>query len=290
MYLGAHFVSDGKILSCIEAHCKSKSKQLTKLLNFFSKNRDAPYSVKKKVVDAAFSSSLLYSCESWLNSSCDKVSTLYISAIKSLLNVRTTTANALCYVEADYAPVKYVVKEYQKRYFTKILNRDVTLEDPLKFVLDLHRNASTPFAHYLSSLDTPSSFVTQGNDHIKQSVRQSQRSKFSMYVSLNPDLSQHPVYCETNVPEYQRVIFTRLRLSAHNLKVETGRWARIPREERLCSCGTGRVQTEEHVLIDCPLSEPLRLQYPDIVFQIPTLFESPSLAVTSYIYNCLNIY
>jgi hypothetical protein len=35
VYLGAHFVSDGKIYSSIDAHCKSKLKQLTKLINFF---------------------------------------------------------------------------------------------------------------------------------------------------------------------------------------------------------------------------------------------------------------
>ena len=237
-------------------------------------------------MDACFFSSLLYSCESWLNSSCDKLSPLYVSAIKSLLNVRPTTANALCYVEADCAPLKFVVKEYQRRYFARVMDRDVGDNDPLMFAIDLHRNANTPFALYLTSLNTPSSFVSQGIEHIKQSILQSQRSKFTMYVSLNPDLNQHPVYFEMKIPEYQRVIFTRLRLSAHNLRVETGRWARIPREERLCSCGTGEVQTEEHVLVHCPLSNQLRSLYPDINFRFPDMFASPSMSLAAYIYNC----
>ena len=45
------------------------------------------------------------------------------------------------------------------------------------------------------------------------------------------------------------------------LAVETGRWnrrgrGRLPMEERLCSCGL--VQSEEHVISFCPLSQTLR--------------------------------
>ena len=70
----------------------------------------------------------------------------------------------------------------------------------------------------------------------------------------------------------------------------TGRWARIPREERLCSCGTGEVQTEEHVLVLCPLSNQLHSLYPDINFRLPDMFASPSMSLAAYIYNCLNIF
>ena len=43
------------------------------------------------------------------------------------------------------------------------------------------------------------------------------------------------------------------------LAVETGRWSRIPREDRLCLCGV--IQTEEHVICHCPLSEHIRSQF-----------------------------
>ncbi len=38
------------------------------------------------------------------------------------------------------------------------------------------------------------------------------------------------------------------------------RWARIPFENRTCSCGA--VQTEEHVQLKCPLTEEIRTLYP----------------------------
>ena len=42
-----------------------------------------------------------------------------------------------------------------------------------------------------------------------------------------------------------------MRLASHHLKIETGRWSRLPREQRLCQCG--QVQTEEHVILNCVL-------------------------------------
>ena len=58
------------------------------------------------------------------------------------------------------------------------------------------------------------------------------------------------------MPEHIRVAFTRLRLSAHRLRIETGRWARLPPNERLCSCG--HIQDEPHVNQLCPLVQHIR--------------------------------
>ena len=42
----------------------------------------------------------------------------------------------------------------------------------------------------------------------------------------------------------------KFRLGSHNLPIETGRWSRKNREERLCpSCNV--VGDEEHMLFDC---------------------------------------
>ena len=66
---------------------------------------------------------------------------------------------------------------------------------------------------------------------------------------------------QLKVNEIERVSWTRLRLSAHSLAIETGRWnrrgrGRLPLEERLCSCG--EVQTETHVIENCPVSSQIR--------------------------------
>ena len=57
---------------------------------------------------------------------------------------------------------------------------------------------------------------------------------------------------QSSVPDRDRLWATRLRLSSHRLAIETGIWSRIPRYNRMCSCGA--IQTEEHVICFCPLS------------------------------------
>ena len=93
-------------------------------------------------------------------------------------------------------------------------------------------------------------------------------TKMNTYVNtLNTTMSVHPIYT-TNVyiPDFQREAFTRLRLMSHNLRIETGRWSRIPPERRVCPCDNTQSQTESHVLIDCTLTENIRLRYSTLDF------------------------
>ena len=48
-------------------------------------------------------------------------------------------------------------------------------------------------------------------------------------------------------------------MSSHRLKVETGRWARTPRERRLCECGV--LQDEDHVVFDYDKTNNIRDRY-----------------------------
>ena len=79
---------------------------------------------------------------------------------------------------------------------------------------------------------------------------------------INTDLCTHSIYSvKHNIYESHRIAFTRFRVSSHMLAVETGRWnrrgrGRLPMKERLCYCGL--VQSEEHVISFCPLSQTLR--------------------------------
>ena len=61
--------------------------------------------------------------------------------------------------------------------------------------------------------------------------------------------------------EHKRIEFTRYRLSSHNLKVETGRWGRVERENRVCSCNVGGIQDEDHALLRCGFTNDLRQRY-----------------------------
>ena len=54
-------------------------------------------------------------------------------------------------------------------------------------------------------------------------------------------------------------MITQLRLSAHKLEIEVGRHKKLDRADRICLyCRTGKTETEEHFLFECPNYEEQR--------------------------------
>ena len=61
-----------------------------------------------------------------------------------------------------------------------------------------------------------------------------------------------------------RLYFTRLRLSMHPLRMQTGRYARnnTPREERYCLvCNSTDIEDEYHFICICPCYTDIRKKY-----------------------------
>ena len=75
--------------------------------------------------------------------------------------------------------------------------------------------------------------------------------KLRTYRTFKSKLEREPYL---NLPRHLRVQLSRLRSSAHSLRVETGRYTLPPRplEECLCpSCNV--IEDEQHFLIDCSI-------------------------------------
>ena len=270
-YLGSIFTSDGKTSSALSEHIKDKAKHYNKLLNFLRKNFDMPFFVKKKVVQAAFNSALLYGCESWLDCGLQPVEKFYVGAFRALLGVRATTCTDLIYVELGIPPVSAVIHSRQRVFFQKMLNERSNMhDDPFIFALNLTRNLNRPTGKIIDSLLSTTNFINEANNKIFAKIRNSEKTRYITYLTLNPDLKTHHVYNTKNyVPEIYRVSFTRFRLSSHNLKIETGRWSRVPREARLCACG--ELQDERHVIVSCPLTAHIRHNY-EVDFDYPHIY------------------
>ena len=110
-------------------------------------------------------------------------------------------------------------------------------------------------------LNESGDIAEQDMSMIKARVMASKRTKSITYRSINPDISIHSIYTsETIVEDDLRTAFTRLRLSSHRLRIETGRWAGIAPADRICQCGVS-IQSEQHVLCDCTLVNDIRMAY-----------------------------
>ena len=289
VYLGSVFTCDGKIRSAIKLHAQDKYKHYLKFVSFVNKNPDFPFIVKHKVLSSALLAALFYGCESWLVTNTSDMNKLYISAIKVLLGVRQTTPNDICLLELGYPPLKAWIKQRQVNFFKTVLEkREGFVDDPLIFVISLCKAARTSPARYIADLLESDSYYDGGVEQLQQAVLTSTKSKLQAYVSMNPELSVNNVYRQIKpyVSEHHRVQFTRLRLVSHNLRIETGRWARLPRDERLCVCG--QVQTERHVLESCDLTKTIRDNNRHMTFAVPDIFkEQDACRIVSEILNTI---
>ena len=83
----------------------------------------------------------------------------------------------------------------------------------------------------------------------KQSFEHETGTKTLVYKEINPGLTVHKVYqLDKYIDERKRAVFTKFRVSSHSLKVETGRWSRIERENRLCDCERGVKKSRSRVI------------------------------------------
>ena len=208
-------------VSAIKAHAAAKMCQAVKFVEFARQNKDAPFSVKLKVFHACVMSSVLYACETWLQGDLRPVAKLYNMCVKSMLGVRNTTCNDLCYLELGIPPVKALVMK-QQRHFLQTLYRGRVdhHEDPWKYAVSLTIDARLATGRYLHDLlVTDVDDVSVAMQHLKRMVETSQSSRRNKYALMNPTMNVHHVYRQriaNPMQELHRQAFTRFRISAHS--------------------------------------------------------------------------
>ena len=293
LYLGAWFTDTGNMKDVMKLHEARNQSVVNKFAIFCASNTDMPYCYKRKVFDAAVLSALTYSCESWLIDNCNCLTSQYNKLVKCLLGVRKNTCINLCYIESGIKPVSYIVSVNRKRFMeSKLAFPD--MEEPFHLVLELCRSVNTPGYMFLRRA---LQFDCDVNplEKIKESARNKPESatKYYTYKSvLNTGMSVHEIYLGNQyIPDYMRQSFSRVRLMSHDLKIETGRWSRTPREMRRCHCNGLNVQTEEHVLVNCVITRELRIRYGlNNIQNLDSLFKlSEIINVCRYIHEALRI-
>ena len=290
VYLGAVFTADGSTASSLKAHLVSMKKHLNKLCIFMNTNKDIPFIAKRKVVEAAFNAAILYSCESWLDTSFQMMNSMYMTAIKLLLGVRTSTPNNLCLAELGMPPLSALIKHKQAMCIRKLIQtrRDIA-NDPFMFAFELTRTGNHRMYNHINSILEGDTSLETALSNLRANIQASDKTKCVTYSRINPTYTIHEVYSNTgNIPEYIRLAFTRLRLSSHRLRIETGRWSRLAREQRLCECGL--VQDECHVMCDCPRTQVLRTSYDKPVIFPKVLIEAKDINDFKFIYDVLKTY
>lgn len=295
VYLGEHFVDDAKTSSVISNREISLQRHLNKLSICLQKNCSMPFPLKKQLLEACFMAAMLYGSESWLTNNLSKVEKYYHAAIKMVLGVRVTTPNVLCLLEIGLPDLASYILERRAAFMGRI-SRSLSRDEPFWKVYELCIRESTPGSRFLENASNYEGNIrVDARSKLQQlcTNRAQVATKFSTYNSLNLNLEVHPMYTQRMyVFEQYRKAFTRYRLSSHDLKIETGRWSRVPRNERYCVCGDV-VQDEFHVLFLCPNTSQIRASMHSVfqnVNSFEMFFQQDCNSIAKAIHQMLNVY
>jgi len=291
-YLGAVVFND-TVAAQVASHVDSKKSHCRKFSSFLARNCDAPFGVKQTIWNAALNSAILYGSETWMTHNLKSVESVYMRTLKELLGVKVQTPNDICLVEAGATPLKGLIVEKQFQFVNKLCSYSHFQGSPAQFVMNLIKESRSPMGRYLLWLEglTHENFAAASVTDLRAKITGlvASSSRMASYVRMNPDLSP-PVIKQ--VPEHHRKAFTRIRLGSHHLRIETGRWSRTPRENRVCNCDGASIQTEEHVLCFCSLTENLRVSNSSLNFSdITAFFKNSNFdLVCRYTYQCLGLF
>ena len=261
MYLGTPIVN-ASVSQQVKQHIDGKTCHVMKFISFLAKNNDAPFLVKKRVWDSAFQAAIFYGSETWLAKDLCHAEKSYIMTLKQLLGVRGTTCNDISCTEIGVPTAKYHILSKQTVFLRKLTKREDYEGSYVEQIITMAMKVKSPMGQVLQTImanvtDCGHDYKSMCVENTKVGIRNATSTRKQTYIQMNPTLEVSSVYDgSTQVPEYARIAFTRMRLSSHKLKIETGRWARLPREARLCTCGA--IQTEEHVLLHCALTQSIR--------------------------------
>ncbi len=85
-------------------------------------------------------------------------------------------------------------------------------------------------------------------------------SKCDVYRLYKAEFALSAHLTSIGIPKFRNAL-TRFLTSGHNLFVETGRWANIPRNARLCPFGCTDIEDEYHFALVCPNFLDIRKKY-----------------------------
>ena len=104
-------------------------------------------------------------------------------------------------------------------------------------------------------------------------------------------------YCQLPVSGRRMQRFLQFRLGSHNLPVVAGRFSgdqHVARTDRVCThCGGTAVADELHMILECPVLQPLRLQYaalftPDTDTMRSFFAQQDHIQVFKFVLDCLD--
>ena len=265
-YIGVKFLPTKDIDKIIEFNIEGRSHNWCKFYAWLEVNHETPIEIKLMVLDVCLYMCVLHAVEVMGDISCveKKLRLAEQKALRSILKVKTGTSIDLLYNELKRPDVISHVKDCQYRFFNKItdLSED---EAVVKSIFELCKD--TPIVHYYESLHD-----SNQEENIKQREQRITNAESSMldyYKSVVNVTEKSNIYSNF-MDDHYRAVITRWRLSNHKLRIETGRYRGIQREDRKCFlCNI--IEDERHAIFHCPAFAHIHRKYKSTIDKYTTV-------------------
>ena len=244
-----------------------------------------------QLFDSFVTSVLNYACEVWGYTKSKQLERLHLKFCKKILKVKLSTSNAGVYGELGRYPL-YVCRFTRLiKYWIKVINTEnCVLQSAYSMSLDGCIAGKRNWAYNVRTL-----LYTHGFGYVREDpslvnpntflIMFKQRLIDTFVQQWSVDVANNNVLClykhfKINF-EYEyyldcckyrkfRETLTQLRLSSHQLRIETGRHGqrRIDRSERKCQiCNSDDLEDEYHFVLICAAYTDLRLKYIPVYYR-----------------------
>ncbi|KAK6178526.1 hypothetical protein SNE40_013301 [Patella caerulea] len=233
---------------------------------------------KLSVFDTYVGSILSYGSEIWGFHKAADVKKVQSNFCKRILGVRQTTMHSMIYFELGRFPL-YVIRRIRIfKYWTKLLNTDnkilkCCLQDQeankSKWIINVRNELFQMGLGYIweHRKSCNSSYFKTIKHRILDIFKQlciericnSSKGLFYQHFISNFTLQY---YLAKSIPYRYANCISKIRLSAHNLFIETGRYNSVAKNKRLCKfCDNDDVEDEYHFVLICKKYKDIRCKY-----------------------------
>ena len=269
VYLGMWFKTSADITEQMKCNLDHRAFNIKKFYDWLDVNLMTPINIKLCVMDACMFAAYLYGCECW--STIEKVEEKLLAIerklLKRLLQVKSSTPNAIVYTELGRSDRISMIKARQKRFYMncKKLTRE---EAVMRCILDLCKDLD--IVRYYESLND--GIDVRSREQMKNEIVGAETTQCKRYKEVTDVTYVDAIYGQF-LREDKRAAITKWRLSSHDLHIETGRYTSpiTPREARTCSKCPTHVEDENHVLFQCPLYESVRVKFRDTFLKLSSV-------------------
>lgn len=275
-YLGLYFSATGTFSVNFTETVNTARRALFGLKKIFSKNVEIVAKMQLDLFNSMVLPILFYGCEVWGFSRADPIERFYLSFLKSLLCVKSSTPNCFVYGELGVYPLilerKYRIVKFwlkilrsndesflKKMYMDMILSYNVHPQRVswVKLLRNMLFQYGFGYVWLNQNVFSETSFLKEFRQRIHDTHLQEWHtelgltSNFRLYKHIK-QIFKFEDYLHIYNRTF-RIAITKIRLSSHLFFIERGRWNRpkIEANDRKCTVCDIR-EDEYHCLIECP--------------------------------------